>query len=362
MARARAFVPADGREAVLQDSAAPGLGLRARANGRRTWIVHRRCNGSVVKRTPGALDGLTVEGPRHAVRAMFADAETGGAPAAIPTMRTSAPACLTDCADRRKPATRRAHADGMSRFLLSARGDGRVDAATAKDVRNGFDDLSATRAGTANRARAVLSSMMKQAKAPGPALDDAEAEWLVAVAVVRCLLDTGARKSEGLRRKRESVHGDRAVLPDATTGPGQVLHGEAVRELLAGLAETASGEWVYPASRRCGPLGKNEPYGFWIKARDAAGIVADARLHGLRHAHASHAVMNGESLHVAGRLPGHRRASTTNRHVHLDDATRGQSAARVALTVERKLRVERSVRSPLPHRGGRNDAASATTT
>ena len=51
-------------------------------------------------------------------------------------------------------------------------------------------------------------------------------------------------------------------------------------------------------------------YWFWTKARDMAGIVADARLHDLRHAHASHAVMNGESRHVAGRLIGHRRPST----------------------------------------------------
>ena len=63
----------------------------------------------------------------------------------------------------------------------------------------------------------------------------------------------------------------------------------------------------------------------------------DARLHDLRHAHASHAVMNGESLHVAGRLLGHRRASTTNRYVHLDDATLSQAAERVTETIERKL-------------------------
>ena len=66
---------------------------------------------------------------------------------------------------------------------------------------------------------------------------------------------------------------------------------------------------------------KNELYYFWIKSRDAAGIVADVRLHDLHHAHASHAVMIGESVHVAGRLLGHPRASTTNRYVHLDDAT-----------------------------------------
>ena len=76
---------------------------------------------------------------------------------------------------------------------------------------------------------------------------------------------------------------------------------------------------------------------FWIKARDAAGIVADARLHDLRHAHASHAVMNGESLHVTGRLLGHRRASTTNRYVHLDDATLSQAAERVARAIVHKL-------------------------
>ena len=69
----------------------------------------------------------------------------------------------------------------------------------------------------------------------------------------------------------------------------------------------------------------------------AAGMVADARLHDLRHSHASHAVMNGESLHVAGRLFGHRRASTTNRYFHLDDATLSQAVGRVALAIRRKL-------------------------
>ena len=107
MARARAFAPADGREAVLWDSAAPGLGLRVRANGRKTWIVHRRCNGSVVKRT---LDALTVEDARHAARALISDAETDGAAAAVPTVQTFAPAFLADCAERWNPATRESYA------------------------------------------------------------------------------------------------------------------------------------------------------------------------------------------------------------------------------------------------------------
>lgn len=122
-----------------------------------------------------------------------------------------------------------------------------------------------------------------------------------------------------------------------TNSEDYYLLGETARELLDRLAETASGEWVFPGKSGDEPLTKSDLYPFWIKARDAAGIVADARLHDLRHAHASHAVMNGESLHVAGRLLGHRRASTTNRYVHLDDATLSQAAERVASSIEMRL-------------------------
>ena len=146
---------------------------------------------------------------------MFDETQTGGAPAAMPTVRTFAPAFLADCAERWKPATRRSHAHGMKRHILPALGDRRVDALTAKDVRNWFDDLAVARAGTANRALAVLSAMMQHAEtlglrhedsnpckglrrrksgfkahyltddefaALGRALDAAEADWPVAVA------------------------------------------------------------------------------------------------------------------------------------------------------------------------------------
>ena len=48
--------------------------------------------------------------------------------------------------------------------------------------------------------------------------------------------------------------------------------------------------------------------------------------------------MNGESLHVAGRLLGHRRAITTNRYVYLGDATLSHAAERVAVAIKSKLR------------------------
>ena len=99
---------------------------------------------------------------------------------------------------------------------------------------------------------------------------------------------------------------------------------------------------MFPGKGKGEPLNKNDLWTFWTKTRDAVGIVADARLHDLRHVHASHAVMNGESLHVSGHLLGHRRASTTNRYVHLDDATLSQAAERVAGAIQRKLRRQTS--------------------
>jgi len=45
------------------------------------------------------------------------------------------------------------------------------------------------------------------------------------------------------------------------------------------------------------------------------------------------AVMNGESLHVAGRLLGHQ---ATNRYLHLDDLTLRPAAERVAVAIRGK--------------------------
>ena len=96
---------------------------------------------------------------------------------------------------------------------------------------------------------------------------------------------------------------------------------------------------MFPGENGDGPLTEGALYWFRADARDMAGILAGSRLHDLRHSHASHAVMNGESLHVAGRLRGHRRAPTTNLYVHLDNAALSDAAERVA--VERILRIAR---------------------
>ena len=364
-ARARAFVPADGREAVLWDSAAPGLGLRARANGRKTWIVHRRCNGSVVRRTLGALDALTVEDARHAARALIAGTQTSSAPTTIPTVRAFAPAFLADCAGRWRPATRKNYADTVRLWILPAFGNRLVDAIGAKDVRNWHDGIAATQPGSAHWALATMSSLMKHAEtlglrrensnpcrglrrrktgfeahyltddefaALGRSLDGAEADHPVAVAVVRFLLYTGARKSEALRLKWEHVHGDRAVLPDSKTGPRTIWLASPARAILAGRPRRADCPWVF-ASPCGGPATVDRA---WHAIRAAAGLPT-LRIHDLRHAHAAVAVNGGEGLRVVAGLLGHADIQTTFGYAHLAEGSVFEAAHRVSLGLARML-------------------------
>ena len=150
---------------MLWDGVVSGLRLRALPNGRKTWFVHRRVGNGLVKRTLSAADAMSVEDARRAARVLITEADSGGGAAmSVPTMQTFGPAFLADCAERWKPKTRAAHADNMQRFILPAFGNRRVDAITARDVRNWFYELSVTRAATANRSLAVLSSLMKHAE------------------------------------------------------------------------------------------------------------------------------------------------------------------------------------------------------
>ena len=94
------------------------------------------------------------------------------------------------------------------------------------------------------------------------------------------------------------------------------------------------------AARGAGPNGRLSAGAlFWLLCgpRDEAGIVAVAWLHNLSDRCAAHISMNGESLHMAGRLLGHRRAATTNRYAHLDEVTLNETAERVARETKLKL-------------------------
>ena len=145
-------------------------------------------------------------------------------------------------------------------------------------------------------------------------------------------------KPSGTRAPGSSSTGDRRACGCSarTFGRSSARSCAATKpreKLLNGLDDSTSGEWVSPGENGDGPVTKYALYCFWTKSRDTAEIVADARLHDPRRSY-THAVMSGTSLHVAGRPLGHCRARTTNRYVHLDDATLSEAAERVAVTTK----------------------------
>ena len=136
------------------------------------WIVHRRCNGSIVRRT---LDALTVEDARHA--------------------------------------------GGMSRYILPALGHLRVGSVVRADIARFFHEYGRRKPGGANRSHEILRNMFDYAIAwghrseaagnpckgivryrrpprgrlLGAVLRQREDEKPVCVAAVRLLLLTGCR-------------------------------------------------------------------------------------------------------------------------------------------------------------------------
>ena len=338
-ARALAARPRE-REYAIHDTALQGFMLRVQPDGSRSWVFCFRRDGTPHRVTLGKPDSAKADQARAAALAFLAHEHEkgGGSPVPLPASGPTLTKFAAKYVERRspswKPSTVKATLSYLNSAILPALGHLRVGSVVRADIARFFHDYGRKKPGGTNRSHEILRNMFDCAIAWG---HRPEADSPVCVAAVRLLLLTGCRPGEIRCLRWSEVKADRLTLIDAKTGPRHVLLGEAARELLDSLAEAASGEWVFPASRRDGSLSKNELYYFWTTTRDAAGIVPDARLHDLRHAHASHAVMSGESLHVAGRLLGHRRASTTNRYVHLDDATLSRAAERVAGTIHWKL-------------------------
>ena len=306
-------------------------------------------------------------GQRRAALAFLAREKGGGSPVSLPASGPTLAKFAAEYVERRssswKPSTMKATLSHLDSAILPAFGHLRVGSVVRADITRFFHEYGRRKPDGANRSHEILRtcSIAPSRGTIGPTPPGTRAR-ASSVTGDRCGGGYSRRGPAPMRRREPGLRGggapapadgcrpgeirrlrwceakdDRLALIDAKTGPRHVQLGEAARELLRGLAETTSKEWGVPRDMENGPLSTDDPWRFRTKARDEAGIVADARLHDLRHAHASHSVMNGESLHVAGRLLGHRRATTTNRYGHLNDATLSEAAERVAVALESKL-------------------------
>ena len=218
-----------------------------------------------------------------------------------------------------------------------------------QEVKNWFARLRATPV-SADRSMPVLSVIMKEAEAMGlrpegsnpcrgikryrrkgrerflsdeeirclsARLKAHEDRWPQQVALVQLLLLTGCRKGELLTLQWRDYREGHLFLRDSKTGPRTVWLSAPARNILDALDR--KGRWVFRAVRAEGPPSAGWLDYFWTRVR-AEAELGDARLHDLRHSHASLALRQGETVLAIGRLLGHRRAETTLRYTHVADA------------------------------------------
>ena len=337
--------------------------LRVQPNGARSRVFRFRPDGMPRRVTLGKPDVVKADHAWTAALAFLAREKGGDDPLPLPASGPTLARFAVEYVERRspswKPSTVKATLGYPNSAILPALGHLSAGSVVRAHIVRFFYQYARRKSDRANRSHEILRNMfdcaivwghrpepsgnpckgMVRCHRPlvGAVLRQREGEKPGCVAAVRMPLLTVCRPGEITCLRWCEVKPNRLILTDTKAGPRQILHGEAARALLNNLAETASGEWVFPGKGRDASLTSNELHYFWITTRDAAGIVPDARLHVLRHAQASHGVMNWETLYVAGHLPGQRQANRTIRYVDLDDATLSQAAERVAGAIRLKL-------------------------
>ena len=354
------------REYTVWDTRVPGLGVRVRPSGHRTYI-HHRASGEGVRKV--SLGPATLRGIEEVRRACLAAAT------AEPTDRNDAP-LLRDfvagpwkgaCYDRWKPSTQKATRSALKSQLLPVFGAVRLDRISRVMVVRWYETYSQTAPGGANEVLGLLRQILNHAlvcghvatnparnlrRNPRPkrtrflsreeirslhrALDN-HAQHSVSkrqqADIIRLLLLTGCRKNEIVRLRWHEVDGDRLNLKDAKTGPRPVLLNRQARTIIERRTNREDSPWVFP-SVRTSARPQDDGLPLWYTVRREAGIE-DVRLHDFRHSVATHAVMAGVPLPVVARLLGHRHPGMTLRYAHVGDAEVEAAAERVGLAIDR---------------------------
>lgn len=136
------------------------------------------------------------------------------------------------------------------------------------------------------------------------------------VSAFKLLIFTGCRLGEILTLEWRFVDFEkkRMTLPDTKTGRRVVPLSDLAIETLENTP--VMGEFVIRG--RCSDKPRSDLKRPWKKLCSNASLDG-LRIHDLRHTFASHGIEQGLSLHVVGKLLGHKSLETTARYAHLHD-------------------------------------------
>ena len=350
-ARVKALQP---RKTVrdVRDGKLRGFGVRVLPSGRKRFFIQCQHRGERVWKIVGDAGSMSVKEARVAAGEILAAVRRGEeAPRRSdePLFEAVAEAVFQSCARVWKPGTLYVNRHYLKNQIIPYFASREIADIDEQDVRNWFASLRATPA-AADRSMPILSAIMKEAEKMGlrpegsnPCrgtrryrrkgrerfLSEDELRRLSArlsarakryplqVAVIRLLLLTGCRKSEILTLRWADYREGNLFLRDSKTGPRTVWLSRPARSILDGLKRTS--RWMFPAPRSDGPRRGEWLYRFWLEVCEEAEL-RDARLHDLRHTHATLALKQGETVLAIGRLLGHRKPETTLKYTHVADA------------------------------------------
>lgn len=361
-------------EYALADDRVPGLSLRVRTSGVKAWVVRRTFDGRPRRITLGSADEMTLDEARRR-----AGLETGVVTPARRNSEREIGARLTlgevataYLSDREGPTGERmltAARCYLRSQLLPRFGAMPIDEITPPAVAHWFMGYSRTSPGGANTAIALIRTLVIYAREHGLARRDLSdptgpiprnkrpprgrllsshqleelgrtlADWpnQTVADAIRLILLTGCRSGEIIRLKWSEVEHDRLTLAHTKTGPREVLLSDQALALLRRRRRKRLGNAVFPHPKAPNASIETIP-DLWRRLRTVAGLPDDIRLHDLRHSYASHSIMNGETLHMTGKLLGHAQVASTGRYAHLDGDFTAAAAERVSTEVDRMMR------------------------
>lgn len=396
-----AVQPATGRDTFLFDTEIAGFAVKVTPEGSRIYLLQYEHAGRKRRYRIGRHGELTAEEARDRARRLRVQVADGIDPfaerardRAIPNVADLGERYMAEhAAVHKRPSSAAEDRRNLDNHIVPMLGGLKTSAVTTEDVARMVRAIAAgetardektehgrriVRGGkvAANRARALLSTMMNLAETwgyrprgsnpcngtkrfaeekrqqflggnelarLGQALADAErdgSETPAAIAALRLLLFTGCRLSEVRTLKWSYVDMERAMLnlPTSKTGAKPVFLPAPALQVLAALERPENGAdgFLFPALRHrrrgAGAITTERPIedlrGPWQRIRAAADMPG-LRMHDLRHTFASMGAAGGLSLQLIGGLLGHASIRTTQRYAHLVDAAQREAVERI---------------------------------